>query len=47
LLNTEYEVVAIQYQEMYDKTVMRTHMRRIAKDGCGQSCKARDSGVQR
>jgi hypothetical protein len=24
-------VVAIQYQELYDKTVMRTHMRRIAK----------------
>lgn len=31
LLNTDYEVVAIQYQELYDKTVMRTHMRRIAK----------------
>jgi hypothetical protein len=31
LLNTDYEVVAIQYQELYDQTVMRTHMRRIAK----------------
>ena len=36
LLNTDYEVVAIQYQEIYDKTVMRTHMRRIAKAVAGK-----------
>lgn len=36
LLNTDYEVVAIQYQELYDKTVMRTHMRRIAKAVAGK-----------
>lgn len=36
LLNTDYEVVAIQYQELYDKTVMRTHMRRIAKAVMGK-----------
>jgi len=36
LLNTDYEVVAIQYQELYDKTVMRTHMRRIAKAVAGR-----------
>jgi hypothetical protein len=36
LLNTDYEVVAIQYQELYDKTVMRTHMRRIAKAVVGK-----------
>lgn len=37
LLNTDYEVVAIQYQEIYDKTVMRTHMRRIAKAVAGKA----------
>lgn len=41
LLNTDYEVVAIQYQEIYDKTVMRTHMRRIAKAVAGRAA-ARD-----
>jgi hypothetical protein len=41
LLNTDYEVVAIQYQELYDKTVMRTHMRRIAKAVVGK-LKARE-----
>jgi hypothetical protein len=41
LLNTDFEVVAIQYQELYDKTVMRTHMRRIAKAVAGRS-KAKD-----
>lgn len=29
--NTDYEVVEIQYQELFDRTVMRAHMRRIAK----------------
>src|SRR5690606_37451091 len=37
LLNTDYEVVPIQYQELYDKTVMRTHMRRIAKAVAGKA----------
>lgn len=37
LLNSDYEVVAIQYQELYDKTVMRTHMRRIAKAVVGKA----------
>jgi hypothetical protein len=37
LQNTDYEVVAIQYQELYDKTVMRTHMRRIAKAVAGKT----------
>ena len=41
LLNTDYEVVAIQYQELYDKTVMRAHMRRIAKAVLGKG-KARE-----
>ena len=41
LLNTDYEVVAIQYQEIYDKTVMGTHMRRIAKAVVGRA-KARE-----
>ena len=41
LLNTDFEVVTIQYQELYDKTVMRTHMRRIAKAVGGRS-KAKD-----
>ncbi|MCW7551830.1 DEAD/DEAH box helicase [Endozoicomonas gorgoniicola] len=31
LRNTDYEVVEIQYQELFDKTAMRTYMRRIAK----------------
>jgi len=31
LRNTDYEVVEIQYQELYDKTVMREHMKKIAK----------------
>ena len=37
LLNTDFEVVAIQYQDLYDKTVMRTHMRRIAKAVVGKA----------
>jgi hypothetical protein len=37
LLNTDYEVVAIQYQEIYGKAVMRTHMRRIAKAVAGKA----------
>lgn len=41
LLNTDYEVVAIQYQELYDKVAMRTHMRRIAKAVAGMK-KARE-----
>lgn len=36
LLNTDYEVVEIQYQELFDKVVMRTHMRRIAKAVVGR-----------
>ena len=31
LRNNDYEVIEIQYQELYDKTVMREHMKRIAK----------------
>ena len=31
LRNTDFEVVEIQYQELFDKTVMRVHMRRIAR----------------
>lgn len=41
LLNTEYEVIEIQYQELYDKTVMREHMRRIARAVVGRA-KARE-----
>ena len=37
LLNTDYEVVAIQYQELYDKAAMRTYMRRIAKAVAGKA----------
>lgn len=37
LLNTDYEVVEIQYQELYDKVAMRTHMRRIAKAVAGKT----------
>lgn len=36
LLNTDYEVVEIQFQELYDKTVMREHMRRIARAVVGR-----------
>ena len=31
LLNTDYEVVEIKYQELFDKEMMRTYLRRIAK----------------
>ncbi len=41
LLNTDYEVVQIQYQELYDKVAMRTHMRRIGKAVVGKT-KARE-----
>ncbi len=37
LLNTDFEVVVIQYQELYDKTVMRMHMRKIAKAVAGKA----------
>lgn len=37
LLNKDYEVVTIQYQELYDKTVMRTYMRRIARVVAGRA----------
>lgn len=37
LLNTDYEVIEIQFQELYDKTVMREHMRRIAKAVVGRA----------
>ena len=37
LLNTDYEVIEIQYQELFDKTVMREHMRRIAKAVVGRA----------
>ncbi|MEG0557606.1 MAG: DUF1998 domain-containing protein, partial [Comamonas sp.] len=37
LLNTDYEVVSIQYQDLYDKIAMRTHMRRIAKAVVGKA----------
>src|SRR5690606_16841090 len=36
LLNTDYEVIEIQYQELFDKTVMREHMRRIARAVVGK-----------
>lgn len=36
LLNTDYEVIEIQYQELFDKTVMREHMRRIARAVLGK-----------
>lgn len=44
LRNTEYEVVEIQYQELYDKTAMRTHMKRIAK-AVGGKTKAQAVGA--
>ncbi len=37
LLNTDYEVIEIQYQELFDKTVMREHMRRIARAVLGKA----------
>ena len=37
LLNTDYEVIEIQFQELYDKTVMREHMRRIARAVIGKA----------
>jgi hypothetical protein len=37
LLNTDYEVIEIQYQELFDKTVMRGHMRRIARAVAGKT----------
>jgi hypothetical protein len=36
LLNTDYEVIEIQFQELYDKIVMRDHMRRIARAVVGR-----------
>lgn len=36
LRNTDYEVIEIQYQELFDKTVMRSHMRRIARAVVGK-----------
>lgn len=44
LLNTEYEVIEIQFQELYDKTVMREHMRRIARAVIGK-VKAKELAV--
>lgn len=41
LLNTDFEVIEIQYQELFDKTVMREHMRRIARAVMGR-VKARE-----
>lgn len=41
LLNTDYEVIEIQYQELFDKAVMREHMRRIARAVVGRE-KARE-----
>lgn len=37
LLNKDYEVIEIQFQELYDKTVMREHMRRIARAVIGKA----------
>lgn len=37
LLNTDYEVVEIQFQELYDKTAMRDYMRRIARAVVGRA----------
>jgi len=37
LLNTDYEVIEIQFQDLYDKTVMREHMRRIARAVIGKA----------
>ncbi|MGI9249888.1 MAG: DEAD/DEAH box helicase [Pseudohongiellaceae bacterium] len=36
LRNTDYEVVEIQFQELFDKTVMRKHFRRIARAVVGR-----------
>jgi hypothetical protein len=44
LLNTDYEVVSIQYQELFDKEVMRVHMRRIARAVVGRA-KAQEVGA--
>lgn len=41
LRNTDYEVIEIQYQELFDKTVMREHMRLIARAVLGR-VKARE-----
>lgn len=37
LLNTDYEVIEIQYQELFDKTMMRELMRRIARAVVGKA----------
>jgi len=37
LRNTDYEVIEIQFQELFDKTVMRGHMRRIARAVVGRA----------
>lgn len=37
LRNTDYEVIEIQFQELFDKTVMRGHMRRIARAVVGKA----------
>jgi len=37
LLNTDFEVIEVQYQELFDKTVMRSHMRRIARAVVGKN----------
>lgn len=37
LRNTDYEVIEIQFQELFDKTVMRGHMRRIARAVIGKA----------
>lgn len=37
LLNTDYEVIEIQYQELFDKTLMREYMRRIARAVVGRA----------
>ena len=36
LRNTDYEVIEIQYQELFDKTLMRDHIRRIARAVVGK-----------
>ena len=36
LRNTDYEVIEIQYQELFDKTAMRDHIRRIARAVVGK-----------
>ncbi len=37
LRNTDYEVIEIYYQELFDKTAMREHIRRIAKAVVGKT----------